>query len=140
MCDLTFSDCVPARGIYLAYGRAISLAVPFEDILLNGTVHPQVISMDGGTPALASAMRSAAPPYRYFVAVTPSAAWTHEGPTEPNPTTVSFALDVGSKRYYEVTELTGSGAKMSCGGGDACRITRSLSASAVFVAEPAAPE
>ena len=29
---------------------------------------------------------------------------------------------------------------VSCGGGDACRITRSLSASAVFVAEPAAPE
>ena len=126
------------RGIYLAYGRAISLAVPFEDILLNGTVHPQVISMDSGTPALASAMRSAAPPYRYFAAITPSAAWTHEGPTEPNPTTVSFALDVGSKRY-EVMELTGGGEKMSCGGGDACRITRSLSASAVFVAEPAAP-
>ena len=76
------------RPIYLAYGRAISLAVPYESIIVNGTVAAGAVSiLPGSARAVGSAMRGANG--EFFIAVTPQVAWVHEGPDAPPPVTVA---------------------------------------------------
>ena len=123
-------------GCFLALGRAISLAVPFEDVIMNGTTAPGAVRIhNSSAPALGSAMRH--PDGRYFVAVTPSIAWLHTSCSEPAPVPVRFSFSTVGHGGGRVTlkDLV-TGEEISCG--KSCEVRRSLSASAVFAATPIA--
>jgi hypothetical protein len=78
-------------GVYLAYGKAISLAVPYEDVIINGTISAGAITvLPGSARAIGSAMRNAR---GFFIVVTPRVVWTHAGSDTPPPETVSFKFD-----------------------------------------------
>ena len=121
-------------GVYLALGRAISLAVPFEDVIINGTLAYSAIQiLNGSAAALGSAMRH--PDGRFFIAVTPAVAWTHTSSSRPAAVTVRFSFSTSDhgRGAVSLTDLT-TGEKVVCG--RYCDVTRSLSASAVFAAIP----
>lgn len=121
-------------GIYLAYGRAISLAVPHEDTIINGTIAAEAITiMPDSAPALGSAMYNGQTG-EVFIAVTPAVAWTHEGPEPPPPVTVRFRFRSSiSGDEVKVVDLLTNETTLCFGH---CVIERNASASVVFTARP----
>jgi hypothetical protein len=94
-------------GVYLAYGKAISLAVPYEDIIVNGSIAADALTMlPGSARAVASAMRSER---GFFIVVTPRVVWTHAGPDTPPPVALSFKFDPAWTDSSSPSGSTGAG-------------------------------
>jgi hypothetical protein len=137
-------------GTYLALAEAISLAVPYEDVIINGTACGQqacdCVSVEAGDSsskpsALASAMRHASGVQ--FIAVTPAVAWMHHGADRPKPELVKFTITVATG--FQLKDLRKQGVVTECderrlGLEDReegelvreCALERSLSSSAVY--------
>ena len=139
--------------IYLAMGEAISLAIPFEDVIINGTACAQktcegvsvTVGDNHNKPvALASAMHH--PSGKQFIVVTPTVAWMHHGPGAPKPEQVQFKINVVAG--FELKDLRKQAAVAECAegrhwGGEGtglhareCLLERSLSSSAVYAVVP----
>ena len=126
-------------GIYLAWGEAISLTVPYEDIIFNGSIARDLVKVAADN-AQASAIHHRST-NRAFIAISPDAIMQHGGTDRPPMTTVDLRFDAGTTGLSTVDmQLTnlrdGKAAPVKCLGGK-CKLTLHLDSTAVLLFAPA---